>query len=359
MISFLFRLIRPFLLRLDPEFAHTITLKALASGLYPAQRRKDDPRLNQIIWGLHFSNPVGMAAGFDKNAEALQGLFDIGFGFVEAGTVTPRPQEGNPKPRIFREPQSRSVINRMGFPGKGCEAFAENYAEYRTSAREGGQIVGINIGKNKATMDPAADYIDLVGYFAPTASYIAINISSPNTPGLRDLQDPQFLKPFLEDIKKRRDNACGNRRKPPVLLKLSPDITDAQADALAATLLDAGIDGIILTNTTLDRPEKLPLAFRRQSGGLSGPYVRARSTALISRFYKATNGKIPIIGVGGIASAEDAYEKIRAGASLVQLYTALVYEGPGLVADIKKGLLQLLEKDGLRTLMEAVGKDSR
>ncbi|NBX65964.1 MAG: quinone-dependent dihydroorotate dehydrogenase [Proteobacteria bacterium] len=351
-MSLAFSLLRPVLHSMDPEMAHSLTIKALASGAYPRCSAPDDARLEQTIFGLTFSNPVGLAAGFDKNAEALKGIFAMGFGFAEAGTVTPLPQEGNPKPRVFRDTESQSVINRMGFPGLGADVFAENYTRFCEKYKTPKKIVGINIGKNKTTEDPAADYLKLATHFAPVCDYLSVNISSPNTPGLRDLQKPDFLIPFIRDLKK----ITGTK---PVLIKLAPDLTDAQITELAATLLEAGIDGIILGNTTLDRPESLPQNFRGQTGGLSGPHVKAKSTHAIARIYAETKGKLPVIGVGGVASATDAYAKIRAGASLVQLYTALVFHGPALVTDIKTGLLRLLDRDGFKTLKDAIGADHK
>lgn len=348
----LFPLMRPAFFAMDPETAHGLTIKALAAGLYPACAAADGPRLSQTVFGINFPNPVGLAAGFDKNAEALEGVFAMGFGFAEAGTVTPVPQEGNPRPRIFRDISSESVINRMGFPGKGAYVFRNNYDRFRAKPKNAKRIVGVNIGKNKATEDPAVDYLALAASFAPVCDYITVNISSPNTPGLRDLQKPDFLLPFVRDIKKLTG-------KTPVLVKLAPDLTDAQLAEVPATLVEAGIDGIILGNTTLDRPETLPADFRAQTGGLSGPHVREKSTRLIKRIYADTKGKVPLIGVGGISSADDAYAKIRAGASLVQVYTGLVFKGPALVTDIKHGLVELLERDGFKNIADAVGADHK
>jgi len=355
MITQLFNWLKPLVFKLDPELAHSITIKALARGLYPKDKIPVNTRLAQTVFGIRFSNPVGLAAGFDKNAEALTGLFALGFDFIEAGTVTPRPQAGNPRPRVFRDVKSQSVINRMGFPGHGAEAFLKNYLRYRAGKQHEKSIVGINIGKNKDTQDPAADYLTLATMFAPHADYLAINISSPNTAGLRDLQKRDFLLPFIAAIKANCAAACGDAHVPPILVKLAPDLSDPQLDELAETLLEAGVDGVILTNTTLDRPITLPETFTKQTGGLSGPHVRDKSTAIIHRFYDKTGGKIPIIGVGGISTAAEAYAKIRAGASLVQVYTGLIFKGPAIIEEIKEGLTALLDRDGYRTLAEAVG----
>lgn len=341
----MFSLAKPILHAMDAEAAHGLTIKALKAGLHPRDTAPNDPALAQTIAGLDFKNPVGIAAGFDKNAEVAEALFKLGFGFVEAGTVTPKPQDGNPKPRIFREPQSKSVINRMGFPGLGADVFEANLKTLKNKTG----ILGVNIGKNKTTDDPAADYIELAKRFAHRCDYLTVNISSPNTPGLRDLQKREFLAPFILEVK-----AAAGRT--PVFIKLAPDLDDAQIADLAATVMEGGIDALILGNTTLDRPNSLPDDFKKQTGGLSGPLLRAKSTRAINRFYKETQGKLPIIGVGGIASAEDAYEKIRAGACLVQLYTALVFEGPALIADIKTGLSRLLARDGFKNISEAVGQ---
>jgi dihydroorotate dehydrogenase len=351
-----FKLAKPVLHRVDAEIAHHLTIKALAYGFYPKDKMPDAPRLAQTVCGIRFNNPVGMAAGFDKNAEALTGLFALGFGFVEAGTVTPSLQKGNPRPRVFRDIKSRSVINRMGFPSVGAGVFEANLNRFRARAEYSG-IVGINIGKNRDSQDPAADYLALVERFAPSADYIAINISSPNTPGLRDLQNREFLLPFLESVQSARARVCVGQTPPPILVKIAPDLSDFQIDALAQTFLESGINGVIATNTTLDRPDVLPQGFKKQAGGLSGPYVRHKSTLTIRRLYEQTDGKLPIIGVGGVSSAADAYAKIRAGASLVQLYTALVFEGPALIDEIKNGLIDLLNRDGFKTLKDAVGAD--
>jgi dihydroorotate dehydrogenase len=342
----LYKFARPFLQKMDAEDAHGLAIRALQ--VIPLRKISDDPALAQTIWGLNFPNPIGIAAGFDKNAAVLDGLHACGFGFVEAGTVTPLPQPGNDRPRVFRDVNSRSVINRMGFPGAGADVFMKNFC-----ARKGTGIAGINIGKNKTTEDAASDYLKLAGIFGPMADYITVNISSPNTPGLRDLQKRDFLLPLIADLKK----TIGARHTP-ILIKLAPDLTDAQSDELAATLLEAQVDGIIIGNTTLDRPAQLPADFIRETGGLSGPLLRVKSTALIKRFYNLTQRRIPIIGVGGISSGLDAYEKIRNGASLVQLYTALIYEGPALVSRIKKDLVALLKRDGYQSIVDAVGTDA-
>ena len=354
-MSILFSLVRPVLHAIDAEKAHQITLRALKLGLMPRPAQTPAPELEQELFGLRFFGPVGMAAGFDKNADVLDGLFACGFDFIEAGTVTPRAQDGNPKPRIFRHKPSRSVINRMGFPGPGSDVFLRNYLAFRQDGKNKRGIVGVNIGKNKDTENAIDDYTALIKIFAPLSDYLAVNVSSPNTPGLRDLQKRENLLPLLQAMKSVRD--ATSARRTPLLVKLSPDLNEQDRAKIAQTVLEAGIDGLILANTTLERPETLPARFRTKSGGLSGPYVRDRSTASIADFYRLTAGQLPIIGVGGISSAQDAYAKIRAGASLIQLYTALVYQGPGLVTQIHKDLVGLLKADGFGHISQAIGAD--
>lgn len=355
----LFPLARPLLHAMDAETAHTVTIRALQMGFHPRCREDDDPRLAQNLWNLHFPNPIGISAGFDKNAQVLDAVLSMGVGFMEAGSVTPRPQFGNPKPRVFREPNSHSVINRMGMSNDGMNAFWRRYKAFRDQGRNKDGIIGINIAKNKDTEDPNADYLDLIDRFAPHADYLTVNVSSPNTPGLRNLQQREFLLPMLQALLARRALVCGAERQPPLLVKLAPDLSEAECIDIAQTVMEAGIDGLVLSNTTLDRPETLPDDFRKETGGLSGPYVREKSTNIIRRFYRLTGGRLPIIGVGGIASGADAYAKIKAGACLVQLYTALVFHGPALIGRIKNDLLTCLERDGFRHVSEAIGADHR
>jgi dihydroorotate dehydrogenase len=348
----LFHLAKPFLHALDPETAHALTIKGLKAGLYPTCQHTADARLAQTLWGKTFANPLGLAAGFDKNAEVIAPMLDMGFGFVEVGTVTPKPQSGNPRPRVFRDLAHNAVINRMGFPNAGLAVFKKNVEHFRT--KKAG-LVGLNIGMNKDQTDPASDYTLLIDELGALADYLTVNISSPNTPGLRNLQEPEFLKPLLNKLITAR-NALAN--KPPLLVKLAPDLTEQQQKDIAAVLMEVGIDGVILGNTTLDRPDFLPENFRAQKGGLSGAPLTQKSTAIIRQFYKLTDGTLPIVGVGGISCAQDAYDKIRAGASLVQLYSALVFHGPALIHAINKGLVDLLQKDGFNTLSEAIGTDA-
>jgi len=344
---------------IDPETSHRLAIFALKSGFLPAPRTvQADPMLQQDLWGRTFVNPVGLAAGFDKNAEAVDSLAPWGFGFVEIGSVTPRPQPGNPRPRLFRLPAERAVINRMGFNNQGLKVVAD-----RLRARQGRGILGINLGMNKDSTDAIADYRKGVLGFSGLADYLVINVSSPNTPGLRALQGRDPLRNLLEAVLATRTEACkttsDTRPAPPVLLKISPDLTDEDKADIAAVALQTGVDGMIATNTTIDRPAGLSDRLRNEQGGLSGRPLFEPSTRVLSEMYQLTGGKLPLIGVGGIASASDAYGKIRAGASLVQLYSALVYEGPELPGRIVADLPKLLKADGFDTISQAVGADHR
>lgn len=353
-----YRLIRPLLFKLAPEDAHAFTIRAMKTGLMPPPGPPvTDPALEVTLWGHKFPNPVGLSAGFDKNAEVIGPAFNLGFGFVEAGTVTPRPQAGNPKPRVFRDPKTESVINRLGFPNIGMIAFKDNLEKFLSRKQRPPGVVGINIGMNKDQKEPVKDYTLLLRMLGPMADYITVNISSPNTPGLRDLQTRAALLDLIGALKNERTKSCGSH-PPPLLVKFAPDIDDAKQEELAAAALEAQIDGLILTNTTLDRPDSLPAAFSKEKGGLSGAPLRDKSTAVIRNFYKLTGGKIPIIGVGGVSTGADAYEKIKAGASLVQLYTSLVFRGPSVANSINKELLALLKADGVSHITKAVGKDT-
>ncbi|MBX2833777.1 MAG: quinone-dependent dihydroorotate dehydrogenase [Micavibrio sp.] len=350
----LYPIARPFLFKMAPEKAHELTLKIMKSGLVPKVKSTPNPMLEQTLWGLKFPNPVGLSAGFDKNAEVIGPALNMGFGFVEAGTVTPRPQEGNLRPRIFRNVQHEAVINRMGFPNGGGKVFKANMAKFLSHSPRPAGIVGLNIGMNKTQKDPAKDYTALIRGLGAMGDYITINISSPNTPGLRDLQARGPLLELMDAVKEARAKACG-AHPPPILVKLAPDLTAEKQQELAETLIEAGVDGLILTNTTLDRPEYLPSTFRSQPGGLSGQPLTQKSTKVISNFYRMTEGKLPIIGVGGISNAAQAYEKIKAGASLVQVYSALVFKGPSLVQDINAGLCDLLKTDKYDNISDAIG----
>ncbi len=354
----LYKLARPFLFRMDAEDAHQMTLKALKCGLVPMPDRVDDQALRIMLWNRIFPNPVGLAAGFDKNAEVIGQMLRMGFGFVEAGTVTPKPQPGNDRPRVFREPEFNAVINRMGFPSQGVAQFKDNLQKFLSKRPHPEGVVGLNIGMNKEQTDPASDYTGLIRSLGGMADYLTINISSPNTPGLRNLQQKEPLNELLQAVMEEREKSCGYN-PPPVLVKLSPDLTDGEMEDIAEVLLERKVEGVILTNTTLYRPDDLPQDFTAERGGLSGAPLTNISTGAIRRFYALTDGKLPIIGAGGIMNGIDAYAKIRAGASLVQLYSGLVFHGPDLIRKINLVLLALIRADGFSHISEAVGADHR
>jgi dihydroorotate dehydrogenase len=343
----LYRLIRAALFTLDAERAHGLALAALKLG--PEGRRAvPGGPLAVRVAGLDFPNPLGMAAGFDKDGEVADALLGLGFGSAEVGSITPLPQAGNPKPRLFRLAQDRAVINRMGFNNHGAAAAAE-----RLLARQAkGGIVGINIGANKDSPDRVADYVTMTRIMAPLASYLAVNVSSPNTPGLRALQDEAALAGLLDAVLDAR-GANG----PPVFLKVAPDLEPADIDAIARIAVDKGLGALIVSNTTISRP---PLKSRHagEAGGLSGEPLKALALQRLRDFRKATGGAIPLVGVGGIASAEDAWARIRAGASLVQLYSAMVYEGPGVARRIVAGLERLMRRDGFSSIAQAIETDA-
>jgi dihydroorotate dehydrogenase len=342
----------PLLDRIDPERAHRLAIAALKTGLIAGDRRSDPPILAQTVFGHAFPNPIGLAAGFDKDAEVYAQALDLGFGFVELGSVTPLPQKGNPRPRLFRLTADHAVINRMGFNNRGIAAMAARL-QNRDRARG---IVGINLGKNKDQTDAAADYAAGTRLLGTRADYLVINVSSPNTPGLRALQSRDALAALIAAVLEARAELT---RRPPLLLKIAPDLTDLDRQDIAEVALAAGLDGIIVSNTTIARPTGLDPRFAGEAGGLSGRPLLQPATETLRDIYRRTGGRLPLIGVGGIASAADAYAKIRAGASLVQLYTALVFEGPGLVRRIKDELAVLLARDGFAHVAEAVGADHR
>jgi dihydroorotate dehydrogenase len=345
-----YRALGPALRLLDPERAHRLAIALAGRGLLPPVPPVDDPVLRCRVLGLDFANPVGLAAGFDKNAEATDAMLGQGFGFVEVGTVTPRPQAGNPRPRVFRLEDDAALINRLGFNGDGLGRVADRLAAWRRRGAKG--IVGANVGPNRDAADPIADCAEGVRTLAPLVDYLVINVSSPNTPGLRGLQAEGPLADLLQRALAAR---AGTGHRPPLLLKIAPDLDDDALAAIARLALAAGIDGLIATNTTVDRPTSLVGRHRAETGGLSGRPLFARATAVLAKLHRLTGGRVPLIGVGGIASAGDAYAKIRAGASLVQLYTALVYQGPWLVARINRGLGRLLRQDGFASVADAVG----
>jgi dihydroorotate dehydrogenase len=349
-----FRFVGPLLRRLDPEVAHGLTLRALERGLGPRSRAPDDPILATRVWGRDFANPIGLAAGFDKDAAVIGPLFDLGFGFVEVGTITPRPQRGNPRPRVFRLPEDRAVINRLGFSGAGAEAAARRLARWRAGGGIPGGILGVNLGKNRDSKDAAADYAAGARALGRYADYLVINVSSPNTPGLRALQGRAELERLIDRVRQALAEAPPERA-PPLLIKIAPDLESADLDDIAAVALERGVDGLIATNTTIARPAGLRGRHRAEAGGLSGRPLFAPATRVLAEMYRLTGGRVPLVGVGGVAGGAEAYAKIRAGAALVQLYTGLIYEGPALVPRIKAELAELLRRDGFGSVGEAVG----
>ena len=357
----LYAWLRPVIFALAPESAHRLTLLALRSGVtfpdaLPASARAI---LRTRVWNLEFANPLGLAAGFDKDAEVADALLRSGFGFVEIGSVTPRPQPGNPRPRVFRLAEDRALINRLGFNSAGLERVEANLRRRRAAAPEGG-ILGVNLGRNKDSADAGADYLAGLRALAPLADYLVINVSSPNTPGLRALQGRDQLAALLAPLRaalSERRAERGAERGPPLLLKIAPDLTAEDRSDIAEVALAQGLDGLIVSNTTIERPAGLKSRFRSEAGGLSGAPLFAPSTALLAEMYRLTGGRLPIIGVGGVASGAEAYAKIRAGASLLQLYTGLVYQGPGLPGRILTELAALLRHDGFATVAAAVGAD--
>jgi dihydroorotate dehydrogenase len=339
------------LLALDPEDAHGWAIKGLKAGLGPRQSDVDDPILSLTVAGLPLSNCVGLAAGFDKNAEVPAAMSRAGFGFVECGTVTPLPQAGNPRPRLFRLTQDQAVINRMGFNNEGLEPFAA-----RLSARKGRGVIGANIGANKDATDRIADYVTGLTRLWGLSDYFTVNISSPNTPGLRALQTKAALEDLLGRIAEARGllKAAGTVDYP-IFLKVAPDLEDGEVEAIVETVKAAGLNGIIVSNTTVARPESLSSPQAGEGGGLSGKPLLTASTAMLARFHAANDGHLALIGAGGVASGADALAKIRAGACAVQLYSALVYGGPGLVGRIKRDLAARLRAEGFASVTDAIG----
>jgi dihydroorotate dehydrogenase len=340
----LYRMLRPALFGLDAETAHGMALAALKRASWGRRAAPGGPLATRVA-GIDFPNPVGLAAGFDKDGEAPDALLRLGFGFVEIGSITPLPQAGNPKPRLFRLAEDRAVINRMGFNNDGAERAIGRLVHRH--GRPG--VVGINIGANKDTSDRVADYATMARLTAPLASYLTVNVSSPNTPGLRALQDEGALGALLDAV-----IAAHGTEGPPIFLKVAPDLAPADISAISRIAIDKALGGLIVGNTTITRPP-LQSAQASEAGGLSGEPLRELAQARLRDFHSETGGTLPLIGVGGIATAEDAWARIRAGASLVQLYTAMVYEGPGVARTIVRGLEQLMRRDGFASIAEAVG----
>lgn len=333
----------------DPETAHRLAIRALASGLVPAAQAVTDPRLAMNIAGLDFANPLGMAAGFDKNGEVPDAILRLGFGFTEAGTVTPRPQAGNPRPRIFRLRKSKGVINRLGFNNEGHDAV---HARLARRFHRGG-IVGVNIGANKDSPDLIADYEEGIRRFAGISSYFTINISSPNTPGLRNLQAGEALERLLGRVFAALDD---KESQPPVFLKVAPDLDDADLAAIADVVGSSRLAGLMVSNTTLSRAHVQGEANAREAGGLSGQPLFHRSTVILARFARLLPQHIRLVGIGGIHDAETAWSKIEAGASLLQLYSGMVYEGPHIARQILQGLCERLDAEGLQGLEPVIGR---
>ncbi len=335
---------------LDPETAHGLTIGLLKRGLGP-RAPAARPTLAVDLASLKLANCIGLAAGFDKNAEVADAMLAAGFGFVECGTITPRPQIGNPRPRLFRLSAERAVINRLGFNNKGLAAAAANLARRHRSG-----VVGANIGANKDSADRAQDYVDALAGLWPHADYFVLNVSSPNTPGLRDLQERDALHDLLRRVAERRaELTADSGAAHPLFLKVAPDLTSDDVEPIVEAALAHALDGLIVGNTTLSRPPSLVSPARGEAGGLSGAPLMPLSTGLLARFHAAARGRLVLIGVGGVASGRDAYAKIRAGANAVQLYSALVFEGPGLVGRICDELADLIAADGYASVAEAVG----
>ncbi|CAF0722289.1 unnamed protein product [Brachionus calyciflorus] len=340
---------------MDGESAHNFAIKMSKYGFVPKEKSyKNQEILNVRAFDKMFKNPIGCAAGFDKNGEAMEGLFKIGFGFVEIGTVTPLPQEGNPRPRVFRLIEDRGVINRYGFNGEGHEKVLKRVQEFLSNDKNKEKILGVNIGKNKLQEDAVKDYTEGIRVFGDKASYIVINISSPNTPGLRSLQSKKLLEDLIDPLLELRNKI---NRNLPILIKIAPDLNEQEMKDIAevCTRKNKIIDGLIVSNTTISRPENLTSSFKNETGGLSGRPVKAISNKTLKRMYELTQGKLTIIGVGGIESGYDALEKIKSGATLVQLYSSMVFEGPVIVNKIKRELIELLQKEGYSNVTEAIG----
>ncbi len=369
-----YKLLKPLIFKLESEKAHNLAIDFLkyfpnlATAFSLNEKREN---LCQNICGFEFENPVGMSAGFDKNAQIVKALHKFGFGFVEAGTVTPMPQAGNDKPRIFRLEKDEAIINRLGFNNKGAEFFAKNIENLNLSIAQSGTesgaknnkkkiILGVNIGKNKDTQSALDDYLFLLEKFYEKASYITLNVSSPNTKNLRDLQDEKQLDGFLSEIMSLKDQLkIVHKKETPIWLKLAPDLTWKQQEKIAEIALQNKISALIISNTTIDRPESLLSFNKKEQGGLSGKPLFKQSNEVLKNFYSLTNGQIPLIGVGGISSANDVYAKIKLGASLVQIYSTLIYQGFEAVEKINKELSQLIRRDGFENISQAIGFENR
>ena len=353
MIVLFDRLVRPLLRTLDPETAHALALNALKLAPLP-RPAPDDEKLRVDAFGLTFPSPVGLAAGFDKNAEVTDALFRLGFGFVEAGGVTPKPQPGNPRPRLFRLDADQGVINRLGLNSEGVEAVAQRLAVRATAPG----IVGINIGANKDTADRAADYVACIEALAPHVSFLTVNVSSPNTPGLRNLQQASALDDLLSRVIDARERAAVGNKPKPLLLKIAPDLTLGDLDDVVGVARRHRIDGMVIGNTTISRRNLRDAATAMEQGGLSGRPLFALSTRMLAETYVRAEGAFPLIGVGGVDSGAAAFAKTKAGASLIQLYSGLIFRGVGLIGAIKTDLLDFMRIGKLDSLADAVGRDA-
>ncbi|KAL4713157.1 hypothetical protein ACJJTC_018802 [Scirpophaga incertulas] len=352
------KVLQPISRHLDPEWAHKIGVSALKYGLFPRECYQDPNILHTKFLDYELSNPIGIAAGFDKHGDAVIGLRNLGFAIVEIGSVTPVAQEGNSKPRVFRLSEDEAVINRYGFNSEGHnEVYQKLHTINKTLLDKG--LLGINLGKNKSTQNACDDYIQGIQKFADIADYFVINVSSPNTPGLRSLQNKEQLKSLLIEVNKAR-NDLPLQKKPPLLVKLAPDLTIQEMKDIVSVITkkESKVDGLIISNTTTDKSSLLNNEFANEEGGLSGKPLTRKSTEMIKDMYKLTKGQIPIIGVGGVFNGQDAFEKILAGATVVQIYTALIYHGPPVVTKIKRELAELLEKNGYTNVAQATGKGS-
>ncbi len=348
----MFSFVRPYIFSLDPESAHDLAIKSLKFNFIPSNffDVKDEDMLSTTLFGAKLKNPIGLAAGFDKSAEVYNSLFKLGFGLIEVGTITPRKQLGNLKPRVFRLEKDKAMINRLGFNNDGSEIVAKRLLNNKPQG-----FLGINVGPNKDTKNKSLDFLECIKKLNEFASYITINISSPNTEGLRDFHEQTMLTKLLDMINELKKN---EKIFTPIILKLSPDINDQEISKINEIILKFKINGLILTNTTNKNRDKLEDANKIESGGLSGAPLQNLSTNFIRNFYKSNKGKLPIIGVGGIDSGQSAFDKITAGASAVQLYTGMVYKGPGIVKDIKKELIKILKKEKIKNIGEAIGINS-
>ena len=349
MFEKLYKKIFPILNIIPPELAHNLAIRFFTN--FKNKIKPDDPILNLQVCNLKFNNPIGLAAGFDKNGEAYDGLMRLGFGFVEIGTVTLKPQYGNKKPRIFRLLEDKAIINRLGFNNIGAEKILQKIEKYDTINRPA--LLGVNLGKNLDSKEPIEDYVKLLKIFYKKANYVTLNISSPNTPGLRELEQKDNLDKLVKNISLfKRKNSINI----PIFLKIDPDLSKQQLGDIADIVLSSTIDGVIISNTSIYRSNELISKYASEEGGISGAPIKKISNLLLKDFYILTNGKIPLIGVGGISNGKEAYERILSGASLIQLYTSLIYSGPSIVNNIKEELIYLLKKDNYNSINKAIGK---